>query len=267
MLHPVQSNSIAIFGILVMLSAAVNAQDRAADPAEPPAAAEPEALRIYHCSMPVRELAGVLHEVAGNNNVTVIPEQTNNVLIVRATPSQLEQIDALIQELDQPARRITLTLSLLEIDSSLLVDNVVPAELQEAGTLIRKVRLTSLENQLATVQLGEQRPVVDGVTSDRGFGQRSTYRQEEFGTILSMTARVDDDVVTAELSFEMSRLDDSITATESAGDGIPPARQIVTLQTTVSIPGDGAVLLTDFDSQDDSDGDTRLIGIVTATVE
>ena len=266
MLHPVQTNSIAIFGILVMLSAAVNAQDRAADPADPPAATEPAALRIYHCSMPVRELAGVLQEIAGNN-VTVISEQTNNVLIVRAAPAQLDQFDALIRELDRPAHRVTLTLSLLEIDPSLIVEDVVPSELLESGTLIRKIRLTSLENQLATVQLGEQRPVIDGVTSDRGFGPRSTYRQEEFGTILSMTARVDDDGVTSELSFEMSRLDDSIATTESAGDAVPPARQIVTLQTTISVPDDEAVLLTDFDSQDDSDEGARLVGVVTATVE
>lgn len=260
--HHLRTNSLAILGVLMLLTAAVNAQEGEDHP--------PATVRIYHCNMPVRELARTLQELAGESDVRIVSEQINNLLIVRATEAELERFDSLVRELNRPAPRVALSLTVLEVDGSLDVQD--PDELLRMveagqGARIREIRLTSLENQVASVQLGERRPVVNGASFARGGERFNTYQQEQFGTMLTMTARVDEGGrVVAELSFEMSRLDESIAAAESAAEGTPPALRTATLQTTVSIPDGESVLLTDFDSQDSPDG-KRLIGIVTATVD
>lgn len=270
MSHPLRTNSVAIFGVLVLMSAAINAQDRATDDA---ADADPAVLRIFHCNTPVKQLAQVLQQAGNRDDVTIIPELTNNVLIVRAPRSAIDEFAELIERLNQPPRRITLSLTVLEVEADFDVQSVKPAELlrtldtDDSIRQVRKVRLTSLENNLAQVQLGEQRPVVSGQSFGRSGIRTNMYQQEQFGTIVTMTARIgDDDRIVAELTFEMSRLEVSMETTESADAAVPPAKQTVTLQTTISLPVGEPVLITDFDSQDNP-GETRLIGIVSATLE
>jgi type II secretory pathway component GspD/PulD (secretin) len=270
MSHPLRTNSVAILGVLILMSAAINAQDRAADDG---AAAEPAVLRIFHCNTPVNQLAQVLQQVGNRDDVTIVPEQTNNVLIVRAPRSAFDEIAELIERLNHPPRRITLSLTVLEVGADFDVENVDPAELlrlldtDDSIRQVRKVRLSSLENNLAQVQLGEQRPVVSGESFGRSGIRTSMYQQEQLGTIVTMTARIDDDDrIVVELTFEMSRLEESMAGTESADVPVPPAKQTVTLQTTISVPAGEPVLITDFNSQDNP-ADTRLIGIVTATAE
>lgn len=265
MSHVLRTNSIALFAILVMLSTALRAQDQATDD-------DRSTLRIYQSNIPVRDLAQVLQQFVGDRDVTIVPELINNVLIVRASEEDLEQIEDVVQSLNRPTPRIALALTVFEVEGNVDIEDGEPAELLRtlsAGNFasqIRNIRLSSLEGQMAQVQLGEQRPIVSGTSFNRSGERFNSYQQQEFGTILSMTARVVEDRIVVELSYEMSRLDESIAATESAGDDVPPVRRTVTLRTTASVPEGEVVLLTDFDSHD-SPGQTRLIGFLTATAE
>jgi Bacterial type II and III secretion system protein len=275
MSHPLRTNSVAIFGVLVLMSAAVNAQDRAADDA---ANTEPVVLRIYHSNIPVRDLAQTLQQIARKNNVTIVSEPINNVLIVRAPQAELDEFDMLVDRLNQPARRITLSLTVYDISElSSHLDSLgtdperVLEELRShseaAVHQVCKIRLTSLENQTGTVEVGEQRPVVSGESIGRSGIRTNMYQQEQLGTKLAITARVGDaNQIVVELGFDMSRLDPSTGATDSVDDVLPPAKQIVSLVTTVSIPAGESVLITDFNSQKNP-SNTRLVGVVSATLE
>ena len=123
------------------------------------------------------------------------------------------------------------------------------AELDKAGNVkaLSRFRISALENNPASVRFGERVSIVTGRVAfpgrgegSRGFAQESVA-QEQIGTMIDVTARVDEDEsILVELQAEQSRL--TPAAAKAAGDD-PAATSVprqgtetITSHTTVRIP-------------------------------
>jgi Flp pilus assembly secretin CpaC len=152
-------------------------------------------------------------------------------------------------------------------------------KLEEQGKLesCTRVRLTTLEGQIAMAQFGERRGVVSGRSRAAGragdFGgvpQQTSYSFENLGTLVSATARVaDEGPILIELQIERSRLSADAPANEAArpdGDTPPPRTLTATTKSTVRIADGQAVILGGLvQSSPAKDSSTTLI-VVTARV-
>jgi len=123
------------------------------------------------------------------------------------------------------------------------------AELDKAGNVraLSRYRISALENNPSMVQFGERMSVVTGRVAFpgrgegvRGFAQESVA-QEQIGTMINVTARVDDDEsILVELKAEQSRL--APAAAKAAGEGDAAASvprqgtETITSHTTIRIP-------------------------------
>jgi type II secretory pathway component GspD/PulD (secretin) len=123
------------------------------------------------------------------------------------------------------------------------------AELDKAGHVksLSRFRISALENNPSMVQFGERVSVVTGRVAfpgrgegARGFAQESVA-QEQIGTMINLTARVDEDEsILVELKAEQSRLTPSPAkpAGEDAAAASVPRQgtETITSHTTVRVP-------------------------------
>ena len=122
-------------------------------------------------------------------------------------------------------------------------------ELEQQGKLdsLARVRLASLENSAASIQVGQTTAVVTG-RAMRGPGLVSeSVSHQQTGMMVSVTACCRDDrQIAAELSFEHSRLVPKQPAEADAKDAntvLPPLIATSTLKTTVLIPDGQTVVV------------------------
>jgi type II secretory pathway component GspD/PulD (secretin) len=115
-------------------------------------------------------------------------------------------------------------------------------DLEKQGKLdyLAHVRLTSLENLPASVQVGQTTAVITGRTAMHPGGMVSTSVSErQTGLLVTTTARCQDDRrILVELTFEQSRLIPPPAADETAkehGAVLPPPLGTSTLKTTLRI--------------------------------
>ncbi len=122
------------------------------------------------------------------------------------------------------------------------------AELEKGGqvTSLSRLRLSALENQPAVVQFGERVSLVTGRTSLGGRGAQDMMAQENLGTMVSVTARVEDDQsIVMEFQAEQTRF--APAAARAEGDNIErpaelPRTAKITAQSTLRIePGKSVV--------------------------
>jgi type II secretory pathway component GspD/PulD (secretin) len=258
---------LLVFGEAGTLSAPANAQEIEpvlidVQPGER-GTPDPAKFAIYKPKHMLATDAGQLVEGFLGDAVTVRVEPTGNTLLIRAAESELKEVKAILETLDQPPKQIAF--EVLFVDLPATANEGQPQEAQgdsEAAWLARiqstegkitgkssKLRLTATENQKAMVQFGEQTPVATGVQA--GFGPRggapgertATIRQTATGTIVQCTARVlEDGSIIAELDLERSRLapESSAVLDESDDRGMirTPGQLTTTCKTTVKLePG------------------------------
>ncbi len=154
-------------------------------------------------------------------------------------------------DLNQPADKITARVRELETSGKI--------------TSVDRIRLTTLENQRAMVQTGQQAPVVSGVMSAaRGGPPRSTFQNVSIGTVMSAMAKVDSDSIVIALDIEKSQLEPPPVP---ADDETFQPRGILTLtsQVTVSVK-DGETVLVTSKETDGSGKLTQQVVLATAQV-
>jgi type II secretory pathway component GspD/PulD (secretin) len=212
------------------------------------------------------EAAELVRGLMGQS-ATVLAEPTGNSLLIKASGSQLKEIQTVLISLDQPPKMIAFEVVFADLPSK--ADDAAPAKDQPASEEawlarlksqadnakgnIGKLRLTATENQKAMVQFGEQTPVVAGV--QQAFGGRGgaperspVIRQTQTGTIVQCIARVlEDNTIIAELEIERSRLaPESGTLLEESDDRgslRTPGQLTTTCKTTVKLkPGKPRVI-------------------------
>lgn len=123
-------------------------------------------------------------------------------------------------------------------------------EEEEALSGVTRIRVTTLEQQPASVQFGQRINLRSAAGPGGGFpgGGRgaSMVRGENTGTLLSATARVEsDESIVLNLQFEQSRLASPRERDPSAGEdpSAPPDVGTITAQTTLRVVSGGVEVL------------------------
>lgn len=146
-------------------------------------------------------------------------------------------------------------------------------ELERQGKLdvVNRIRLATLDQQPAFVQVGERRPVVTawhstGRPSDSRAVNSMTY--QNVGTILGVTPRIAGSDVIMELDIEKSRLDDTRSAGARQDDDtafVPPRIVTANCQTTIRVAGGKTVIVGGMQTQSDDDTSAFLV-LATARI-
>lgn len=187
----------------------------------------------------------------------------------------------------KPGRPVDLTSKMVEIDVQIVettgdqddegLDPTVASEdalarvreLEKQGKVdvVHRIKLTTLDQQSAFVQVGERRPVVSSRHIAGGRGVDS-FTYENVGTILGVTPRIAGNDVVMELDIEKSYLDDARPAAGDQDDDdsfVPPRIVVAMCQTTIRVAPGQTVIAGGMQSQSD-DGKSTFLILATARV-
>ncbi len=244
------------------------------------------------------DLAAALQHFGDDLLVSVEPN--SNCLLLNATPQAFEEAIKILERLDRRPASVAIELTFVQLTAkpsaaedseptegggeqplSEALDLSAPGaevlkkvqDLQRRGLLKKHqfMRLTTLDQQEALVQIGEEKSIVTGGTQvvrgsfgrvdssgGRGggiaFAPQTSARQ--IGTLLRVTPRVTDGAVLLKLDIEKSELDyeDVDTGVGSDDDRklSVPRTVMTTAQTTISVPTGQTVIVGGVQSTDDS---------------
>jgi type II secretory pathway component GspD/PulD (secretin) len=205
--------------------------------------------------------------------VRLVPEAGANALLVSAPPAVLAEVLKTIEQLDRRPRQVEIEVIFADITAAgerpegpaLNPRELVgPADgmsarldaLRRQGRLAdaRHVRLTALEGQKASVNLGKERSLVTSRTTRGGRGgpgggpgggavfapEISTVERRSTGTLVEALPRVfADGQLKLDLHVEESRL---VAPPAGAPEGTPETPSIVQLKAVISVASGRAVL-------------------------
>ena len=263
-----------IAALVASHAAAVFAQE--AD-AEAESAAPTETLVYAARGVPAGELAGALIELARDEDLTVVAEPVTNHLILSGPAEIVREMTAVLERIDRQPRRIEAQLLLVELRD--LDVELVDGEFDDyaetlrklgadgGATILTRVRLTTLDNQFAQVQVGGQKAVVAGDNFDRTGRRMNSYQIDQEGLMVTVTPRATDDgVIALQLSVEESRIEDApAPSAENPDEVSPPGKTTAVVNTTVSVNDGETLTISDID-QGQNDSNRRVIVVVTARV-
>jgi type II secretory pathway component GspD/PulD (secretin) len=269
---------------------------------EPPPVEGPvERVMIFVRHAPSSSLADLLNkhfESREKPQVRVVADQVSNALLISASPDLLGDVTKLVEQLDRPPAVIHLEIVVVEqahrepaaVAGAPSRTTSVQAAEDELRTgpadevlakiqqwerdgklqVLHRLHLSTLENQNALVQMGQRKPVVQGVTlSTRG--ETRNVMDHNVGLLVACTPRTtsERDVI-VQINFEKSDVvahpDDPPLSISSSGEKIPSTRTVTsTAKSTVTIGRQQAVVLADVSSSGSRE-QNRLLLVVTAGV-
>ncbi len=114
--------------------------------------------------------------------------------------------------------------------------------------VLSRPQIRALNNQQATIQVGQQVPIVDGVTVGTTGAANPMIRQDQAGIILSVTPRISPEgIIVMEVVAEKSAFDLNAGVpvfTDVSGNAVrSPIKDITTAKTTVSVPNAQTIVL------------------------
>ena len=119
-------------------------------------------------------------------------------------------------------------------------------QLESEGQIvvIDRVRLTTVENQKAMFQEGMAAPVPSGRVLARGPGgePQMSYQQQNVGTLITATPKVDGDAIVVQLEVEKSQLERRADQPQPEERPLPPATETLSSQVTLRIGSGNTVL-------------------------
>ncbi len=263
-----------IAALIASHTAAVFAQEAEA---EAESAQQSETLVYAARGVPVAELADVIQQLTRKGEVTVVPEVITNHLVLSGPPDLVRRLSTVLEQIDRLPRRIEIQALLVELRD--LEVEVADGEFEDharslrdlaangGATILTRVRMTTLDNQLAQVQVGGQKAVLTGgVFSPRDGRRSNTYQVDEEGLIVAVTPRATDESIMLNISVEETRIEDSpAPSADSVEDITPPAKSTAVVNSTVSVKDGETVTISDVD-QGRGDSNRRVIVVVTARV-
>jgi type II secretory pathway component GspD/PulD (secretin) len=230
-----------------------------------------------------KDLAGLLAvHFKGAAEIQAGPEGTSNCLLINAPPAVFKEIIKAVELLDRRPQSVAIDVFVIELvarkaddknrrpdemDFSGTIPNVVDrlATMQKTGQVagFKRIQLTTLAGQPATLMLGESKPFVAASTvTATGLARRSImYRS--LGTQVKVTPRLAaDKTVTLDLNVENSRSRASATATvgqDEKGNPIPATEFLQSnLATKVSVASGQAALAKNAEGTS-KDGETLIV--------
>jgi type II secretory pathway component GspD/PulD (secretin) len=225
--------------------------------------------------------------------VRVVPEQVSNTLLISASPAAMEEVLAVLKQLDKAPAMITIEVLVVDLDSTPstepadrgptaksgdLFDGLTGPQAEVLGKVRRmqaggeldvlhRVRLSVLENQNAFVQQGQRKPRTQGITRSQ-FGTSRNVVDVNVGMIVGATPRKSPDgSIVTELNFEKSHMpsrpDDTVISEAPGGESVrQPGIVSVTCKSTLHIPPNQAVVLGDLHTTGKQE--SQMLLIVTA---
>jgi type II secretory pathway component GspD/PulD (secretin) len=245
-----------------------------------------------------KQLAAVLAKHFDKDaEIQAVP--ANNYLLVRAEPAVVEEVAALLAKLDRRPRAVSVELFLLEVPPPKGKDGKEIDEKDFAGpekevlakveahkakglvTVVRRLRLASLEGQQATVSARETVPQVTSVTRGGGFGKKggdgggfstAQIHYRDLGTIVKVTALPagEKSAVTLELEVDHSWVrrpeDGIVVGTDDKGKTHVAAEyHTLSVRSKVSVPAGQVVVVKD-QREEQKAGQARALILATARV-
>lgn len=274
-------SSLTLRSLLCTIAALVASHTAAvfAQEAEAEAESAPQSETLVYAArgVPVAELADVIQQLTRKGEVTVVPEVITNHLILRGPPDLVRDLTTVLEHIDRLPRRIEIQALLVELRD--LEVEVADGEFEDharslrdlaangGATILTRVRMTTLDNQLAQVQVGGQKAVLTGgVFSPRDGRRSNTYQVDEEGLIVAITPRATDESIMLNISVEETRIEDSpAPSADSVEEITPPAKSTAVVNSTVSVKDGETVTISDVD-QGRGDSNRRVIVVVTARV-
>lgn len=145
-------------------------------------------------------------------------------------------------------------------------------KLEQAGEagVITRIRLSTIENQTATAQYGQEVAMVTGRASGaggRGGAGAVSFSYQNLGTLLSVTPRVDDGVVLIKLVLEKSGRTKAAVPDEQSetAEDSPPTKTVINIQTTLRVRDGRTVVAQAMDSSSGKESSQTVV-LVTARV-
>lgn len=271
--------TLCTLGCLVVCVASAAAQE--ADQAP-----QSRDLLFFARHAPASSIADLVQAALGKApGTSVTIEPVSNALLVRAPAEDLERVQNLLAQLDRPPAVIAFDVTILrttagaaqlsgeDLSGDPTKVEARIAELEKAGSveLIDRLHLTTLDNQKAQVQVG-QNVLVRQPGESVGFPGRPqqravSYQQENIGTLVMVTPRRAGDAVVAELSVEKSWFPLAKPSVDGDDEATSPgpAKEILQTKATLRLPAGQAVLLGGNDALAAGDR-SRVAVIVTARV-
>jgi type II secretory pathway component GspD/PulD (secretin) len=279
---------LGTIGCVTALASVLYAQEQAAGPAQPA-----RDLLFVPQHFPAKNLAEAIQQVLpGTEGVRVVAEPVSNAIFIHAPAEQIARVRDLLTQLDAPPAVIEVEVVILRTAaegkpaaaSDLSGDaekvRAALASLEQAGSVevMDRLRLTTLDNQIAQVRFGQKtfapgpsRSFSPPSDPGRSFSPPSeavrrliSFSPNEVGTTVTVTPRRSGDDVVAELAVEKSWLPPA-GAAEDAGAAKPTATETLSTRATLRLPKGQSVLLGENDSTT-TDGRSRTAVIVTARI-
>ena len=133
-----------------------------------------------------------------------------------------------------------------EANGSAALTKVNSLEKEGKLTASKRLRLTAFENVISTMQIGERKPRVTGMTRTAG-GTQSSMVYENVGLLLAVRPAIIDDKITVNLNFEESapkKRDDGPVLAEVEGEKIrAESTGTLTISTTLSLKSGDTVIV------------------------
>lgn len=273
-------SNVLLRSLLYVLSGVLAAQTGFAlgqEADEPATGGERETVIYAARGVPVSDLVQSLQVLAAPDGVTIVGEPVTNHIILSGAPEAVQSLAAVLEQIDRLPRRIEVRLLLVDVrDADVsFADGAFEdyaAQLKKlqadgAATIVNRVRLTTLENQPAQVQIGATKPIVSGAVLGPNGRRSNNYVMNDEGTLVEAVPRAaGDGTIVMELRVEQTRIEDAEQPSgDDATDITPSSRSTAVLSTTVSVPNGETVTLTDMAEQD-GDSSRNLVVIVSARI-
>jgi type II secretory pathway component GspD/PulD (secretin) len=213
--------------------------------------------RLFSSEAALPASAAGSEESASASRVAIVADVLSNSLVISGPPEAVKEIGALLEELDQPKKQVLLEMEIGEAapdgaveekksptgtaDSVRLPER--PANMETLG----RIRLTTIDNQVAFVHMVEKVPTITG-TQLTTHGEVRSATMTEVGLTLSITPRIGPDgTVVMAINVEQAQVgpEEEGTPISIKGEKVTrvPRIDMTTIQSTVSIPdGQTAVL-------------------------
>lgn len=161
-------------------------------------------------SRSARDLSQAVEANLHAEGVQVTVDRIANVLVVKGPKDKVEQAVELVKTLDPTPAIINIV---VEINTSSEGDKT-------DVKLLDRLELSSLDNQMATVEFGQQIPVVTGQVSNRSGGTINQMERQTVGTMLEATGRASADAIILSIALNKSWVDSTSTNPGASKDDI-----------------------------------------------
>ena len=269
----VQRIALLFVAALCLVPATIQAEDK-----------QPEQIICYNAqNVPADSLARMLEQAFGNKGVKVVSNDVSNCILITAPQAVVPTITDLLSSLDRAPKQLAIEVTFIELSAAqagqiakLSKDSAAAAKavgqlVKDGAESINRFQLTTLENQLATVQTGFTKNILSSRTrtSTSGRPYPSSYTKRDFGTIVQVTGKANDrNELTLNLQFQSSQFVEPKQVAAQKGEPTPTElghTVTATITTSIRVASGQPTLLSSIEQTGLTDGRLLML-LVSAAV-